>query len=297
MRERPTPGSLYMTYDCYHRMLHVSRAGEGTNGFLRYLHDDMMHVLQNGHNPDIWACYFEFPDRRDIPDVSRARYDDYFSTVLEKTRRNEAHPRYTVSLRDAVYCTEHGIVSLTPQAQRSQLLQLPDYVSYGLGTPHTDIFIPEYKAYDGLQTEEGLMLFSQTAEGRRQRGEYEKLLERNFFNPVRKGGELKYWEIIAEPQQVKGQVDRLSFEASDASQPQELEYAAEDILTQGSLLRSYDLFRRQTSQDPAARSLLDLSLKDLLACFTAQHREPHKECVDTMLYPGEKTETTYKIRT
>lgn len=141
------------------------------------------------------------------------------------------------------------------------------------------------------------MLFSQTAEGRRQRGEYEKLLERNFFNPVRKGGELKYWEIIAEPQQVKGQVDRLSFEASDASQPQELEYAAEDILTQGSLLRSYDLFRRQTSQDPAARSLLDLSLKDLLACFTAQHREPHKECVDTMLYPGEKTETTYKIRT
>lgn len=123
-----------MTYDCYHRMLHVSRAGEGTNGFLRYLHDDMMHVLQNGHNPDIWACYFEFPDRRDIPDVSRARYDDYFSTVLEKTRRNEAHPRYTVSLRDAVYCTEHGIVSLTPQAQRSQLLQLP--VMYPMASGH-----------------------------------------------------------------------------------------------------------------------------------------------------------------
>ena len=38
-------GSLYLTYDRFHNILHASREGEGTDGFLRHIHDDVSLIL------------------------------------------------------------------------------------------------------------------------------------------------------------------------------------------------------------------------------------------------------------
>lgn len=63
-------GSLYLTYDRFHNILHASREGEGTDGFLRHIHDDVSLILQEGHDPNVWFTYFEFPDKRDIPNLA-----------------------------------------------------------------------------------------------------------------------------------------------------------------------------------------------------------------------------------
>ena len=49
--------------------------------------------------------------------------------------------------------------------------------------PRQNAVIPEYRSYDALESRQGVMLFSRTTEGQRQRREYEHRLELNFYNP------------------------------------------------------------------------------------------------------------------
>lgn len=37
---------LYLTYDSYKNVLHATRSSNGTDGFLRYLHDDAEHIIR-----------------------------------------------------------------------------------------------------------------------------------------------------------------------------------------------------------------------------------------------------------
>ena len=44
---------LYLTYDSYKNVLHATRSNNGTDGFLRYLHNDAEHIIREGHNMSI----------------------------------------------------------------------------------------------------------------------------------------------------------------------------------------------------------------------------------------------------
>lgn len=86
-------GSLYLTYDRFHNILHASREGEGTDGFLRHIHDDVSLILQEGHDPNVWFTYFEFPDKRDIPNLALKDMSLFF----EKTHYTKTDSSYLIT--------------------------------------------------------------------------------------------------------------------------------------------------------------------------------------------------------
>lgn len=120
-------GSLYLTYDRFHNILHASREGEGTDGFLRHIHDDVSLILQEGHDPNVWFTYFEFPDKRDIPNLALKDMSLFFEKTTRAAERSNARCRYTVNAADVIYCFKNGIVPLTPQAEKSVLCQQENY--------------------------------------------------------------------------------------------------------------------------------------------------------------------------
>mgnify|MGYP007063283709 FL=1 len=170
-------GSLYLTYDRFHNILHASREGEGTDGFLRHIHDDVSLILQEGHDPNVWFTYFEFPDKRDIPNLALKDMSLFFEKTTRAAERSNARCRYTVNAADVIYCFKNGIVPLTPQAEKSVLCQQENYPlptdGFGNNTPQTNVALPEYRSYMAVETEKGVVLFTNTSEGLRQRKAYE----------------------------------------------------------------------------------------------------------------------------
>ena len=74
---------LYLTYDSYKNVLHAPRSNNGTDGFLRYLHNDAEHIIREGHNPNVWVSYVHFHDGGDVPDLREAGRHGFFDRVLD----------------------------------------------------------------------------------------------------------------------------------------------------------------------------------------------------------------------
>ena len=241
---------LYLTYDSYKNVLHATRSSNGTDGFLRYLHDDAEHIIREGHNPNVWVSYVHFHDGGDVPDLREAGRHGFFDRVLDTIRRSGGECRYTANMRDVLFCIEQDIVPLTPAAERTLLMARPDYPALeeemARSYPRQNAVIPEYRSYDALESRQGVMLFSRTTEGQRQRREYEHRLELNFYNPAQPGGPLRYWEIIAVPDRVAEMVDRLSVQEHD---PQAQLYADAHILGQGRILQEFDMTANAVNYD------------------------------------------------
>lgn len=312
-KEEIQPGSLYMTYDSFKNILHASRAGEGINGFLHYMHEDMTFVLQNGHNPNLWMTYFQFPDRRDIPSLKELKKTNFFDLLAHKAEQCGGRCRYTANMNDVFYCIKNDIIPLSPDAERTKLALRSDYPDptqeYGHNMPNPNVILPEYRAFMALQTEKGVMLFSYTPEGQRQRKAYEKYHELNFFNPAQPKGKLRYWEIIADPAQVRDKVDCLtSLNTQNHETGFEEAYAPVEILSQGHSTQEYDLsqnaenyniFCKRTDPDQfIPKRLMDMTLSELFKRFTTPNRPAERGmvCVETRAFPGEEQESTFKIK-
>lgn len=82
----------------------------GTDGFLRYMHQEMTYVLRGGHNPSVWMACFDFPDHRNIPPITTAalKAGDYFDRVMEAVERSGGRCRHTV-----LTCGTHSTASPT----------------------------------------------------------------------------------------------------------------------------------------------------------------------------------------
>ena len=160
---------LYLTYDSYKNVLHATRSSNGTDGFLRYLHDDAEHIIREGHNPNVWVSYVHFHDGGDVPDLREAGRHGFFDRVLDTIRRSGGECRYTANMRDVLFCIEQDIVPLTPAAERTLLMARPDYPALeeemARSYPRQNAVIPEYRSYDALESRQGVMLFSRRDSG------------------------------------------------------------------------------------------------------------------------------------
>ena len=306
------PGSLYLTYDSFRHLLHASLSQEGTNGFLRYMRDDLTYIIQEGHNPNVWLTHYQFPDRRRIPQIRQMQNSSYLDIIAEAAERYGGRCLHTINAGDAIYCMEKGIVPLTPASERGVLAQNPDYPEPAKGfeniIPRTNVILPEYRSYTALQTEKGIVLFTVSPEGDRQRKAYEKHLELNFFNPSQPGGKLRYWEIIADPHAVQDKVDKLAEITQNSDSKIAEAFADETLLGQGRSRHEYDLTpndenynifrRRKDPWETPAKRISDLTIKELWRYLTT--RNPGKEsgmvCIESRAFPGEDTEAIFRMK-
>ena len=307
------PGSLYMTYGYDGKIYHVSRIGEGTTGFLQYMRNEMYGVLRSGRIPDYWMGHYDFPDQSRIPPIRPERLNGYLNAVSEAAQEYGGKSLHTVNMRNAFFCYLKKIVPLTPAAETAALAARPDYPKptdgYGAHIPQPDAFLPEYKSYQGMLTDKGLLIFSYGTEGQRQRRMYEDFIENKFFDPVIPDGKLKYYEIIGEPAQMQPLEDRLApHSEKELLSGFKKAFVKADILEQGRCLQEFDLMKsienlrifkmRNQPQNILRKKFMDRSVKELFSTLRDSFELTKKErveCLQASQYPDESRFITLKM--
>lgn len=307
------PGSLYMTYGYDGRIYHVSRIGNGTTGFLQYMRNEMYEALKYGRIPDYWMGHYEFPDQNHIPPIRPDKLNGYLNAVSEAAENHSGKSLHTVNMRNAFFCYLKKIVPLTPSSDTAALAARPDYPKptdgYGAHVPQPDAFLPEYNSYQGMLTDKGLLIFSYSNEGQRQRRMYEDFIESKFFDPEIPDGKLKYYEIIGEPSLMQPLADRLTPQSEkELLSGFKKAFVKTDILAQGRCLREFDLMksienfrlyqmRDQTEKTPQ-KAFLDRSVRELFTSFFTGYdpaKKERKECLQASQYPDEAPVVTFKF--
>lgn len=307
------PGSLYLTYGYDGRIYHVSRIGEGTSGFLQYMRNEMYEALRNGRIPDYWMGHYDFPDQSRIPPIRPDRLNGYLNAVSEAAEEFGGKNLHTVNMRNAFFCYLKKIVPLTPAAETAALAARPDYPKptdgYGAHIPQPDAFLPEYKSYQGMLTDKGLLIFSYSIEGQRQRRMYEDYIENKFFDPEIPDGKLKYYEIIGEPMQIQSLADRLTPKSEkELLSGFKKAFVKSDILEQGRCVREFDLMKstenlrlykmRDQPENTLQKSFLDRSVRELFSSLwnsIEREKKGRVECLQASQYPDDARYVTLKM--
>lgn len=297
-----------MTYDSAGRLMHASIREEGTSGFLKYIREDMTTVQREGLNPHMWMVHYRFPDGRMIPPLREENINNYRSLISRAAGKYDGRCLHTASMADLFFCLHKGIVPLTPASQRAALAQESDYspvTEYGNNMPHSDAVIPEYRAYTAVETRAGVVVFTDTPEGKYQRQAFEKYHEANFFNPAQPGGQMNYFEIIAEPSAMQGRTDKLK---GDLQKGFEEAFTDPAITRQGRCLRTfnmdpsienYELFCLRDETVPTRRKLSEMTFGEIwlrMADRASDIRFRQTECVETNLFDDRQKEMTYKVK-
>lgn len=297
-----------MTYDNTGRIMHASIRNEGTSGFLKYIREDMTTVQKEGLNPHMWMVHYRFPDGRTVPPMKEGNIHDYLSLVGRAAKQYGGSCMHTASMADLFFCLHKGIVPLTPASQRAALAQESDYnpmLEYGSNMPHSDAVIPEYRAYTAIETRAGVIVFTNTPEGEHQRKAFEKYHEVNFFNPSQPGGQMNYFEVIAEPSAMQGRTDKLK---GNLKENFEEAFTDPAITRQGRCVRTfnmdpsienYELFCRRDETGPAHRKLSEMTFGEIWRRMTdrvSDIRPRQTECVETNLFDDQQKEMIYKVK-
>lgn len=312
MNNEPQPGSLYMTYGYDSRIYHVSRIGLGTTGFLQYMRREMQEALKKDRIPDYWMTHYDFPDQSRIPPIRPDRLKGFQDAVSEAAEKHGGSCRHTVNMRNAFFCYLKKIVPLTPAANTAALAARPDFPKptegYGAHVPQPDAFLPEYISYQGMLTDNGLLIFSNTPEGQRQRRIYEDFIESKFLDPDMPDGKLRYYEIIGEPTMMQPLADRLKPKnENEVLSGLKEAYVKTDILDQGYCIKEFDLMKsienkriflmRDEPETMQRKALLDQSVREILSSFFTGSEHPRKnrvECLQASQYPDEGRIATIK---
>lgn len=305
----PTPVHVYLTYDCDRNVQHIICGGDATNGFLKYIREDTAYVKQQGLNANLWMAHYFFRDKRHIPDFSRSDLKEYMNKIAAAAERHAGKCLHSISMKDFLFCNEHGIIPLTPQAETSQLVQHEDYP----GTDNSidseicqpNLVLPEYRAYQALSSHHGVLIFSNSEGGDRQRNMYESYIEHNYFTSANPGGALNYYEVIADPSKMTEKIDKLQF--NDLPNSIKEAFADETILSQGRRVKTiylertienYLAFCKRNDPKTKGKRLTDLSFGEIWNRLTDIANPGHErtQCVENRVLPDKRTELTFKAR-
>ena len=229
------------------------------------------------------------------------------------TGRLKIEPSHAAGLTDIYYCLKHGIVPFTPAADPQELSKRKDYPDplkdYGNNLPQPDLLIPEYRSYTAVETESGVVVFSNGPQGQRQRQIYENYHELNFFNPS-KNRTMKFWEVVATPESMQGKADILT-RRQDKEEAHGFTHAYVDrtILEQGYCRREFDLtprtdnylaFRSRDQRQERGKSLLECSFAELWQTFRkgldTGHRQENYRALERRETPGQSPEMTFRMK-
>lgn len=302
------PRDIYMTYDSMGRLVHARTGADGTDGFLRYIREDMTLVRRQGLDPNLWLAHYRFPDGRYAPPMTEESIREYRTAVARAAELHGGQCLHTASMSDLFFCMTQNIVPLTPASQRSRLALHEDYqpvAEYGKNMPQPGAVIPEYSSYTAVETKSGVMLFSHTPEGERQMKALEQYIENNFFNPAQPGGRISYYEVIADPFTMQAHADKLNATSQEGFAEA---YVAPSILEQGRCMKTFDmdhsaenyeLFRRRNEPAASHKTFSEMTFGELWRHFTNVRPGPKpgkSECVEADMRGDSEPEMTYKVK-
>lgn len=302
------PRDIYMTYDSMGRLVHARTGADGTDGFLRYIREDMTLVRRQGLDPNLWLAHYRFPDGRYAPPMTEGSIREYRTAVARAAELHGGQCLHTASMSDLFFCMTQNIVPLTPASQRSRLALHEDYqpvAEYGKNMPQPGAVIPEYSSYTAVETKSGVMLFSHTPEGERQMKALEQYIENNFFNPAQPGGRISYYEVIADPFTMQAHADKLNATSQEGFAEA---CVAPSILEQGRCMKTFDmdhsaenyeLFRRRNEPAASHKTFSEMTFGELWRHFTNVRPGPKpgkSECVEADMRGDSEPEMTYKVK-
>ena len=127
---------------------------------------------------------------------------------MPELRRHEIFPENIVRLRDAVFCREHNLPVTTEHAA---LGGHPDYAAYArqVDDPDLQLVLPRFKAWTAVETPKGVLLFSQSDQGKRRFRDFMQYVADRFYNTAFAVDELRIYDLPKFDPSLKRLVNKL----------------------------------------------------------------------------------------
>ncbi len=188
----------------------------------KYLREYIRHVVRRqgrGESiPDFQIMRYDFPNGWKVPMKGRRTLQEYYEQgIIPAARDQNVEPTKLISLRDATFILQKGLPLLDISTEHAKLARRRDYKEFIERNQQGEwkaFMQGEAKKYTAVETDRGVLLFSQSKQGQKALHTYLKEYADNFFDPARSTEVLKIYEVANPTADVAAQadncIDRLS---------------------------------------------------------------------------------------
>jgi len=198
--------SVYLTLTPDNRSEHIindRECGEGLEGFKRYIERAVADIFRNAPRsngwpivPDHWLlCYQR--ECKNIPTRRQGDNSNYIHRLTPNKMASDARPVKVVLLRDAVFCRQCGIELLSPEAEHAHLIKRSNYEKI-TKLRYNGVFLPsndERKKVIAVETDKGILLFSNNDKGIGGMVRLLQYYEREFFKALKTENRLRIYDV------------------------------------------------------------------------------------------------------
>lgn len=185
--EKPTPASVYLVVSPDQKVRYLRQFNSGW--LFSFLEQEVALALRrykNAEIPDHWLLEYRFYDRKDIPPFQATDNSDYLTRLLPATEKLGIWPTHAIRLKDAVFCHLLDINPLGNDTTHDKLLgQEYDCLSYEDNLQRQLLTEKSYEmpCWKALESDRGVLLFSDNEQGQIAYRKYRQYLTDHFFNP------------------------------------------------------------------------------------------------------------------
>lgn len=183
--DTPTPASVYLIINPEQKVEYLRLFDCGW--LFSFIEQEVSayRLCKDRDIPDNWLMEYRFKDQSLIPPFSNTDNGDYLSRLLPVTNSLGIWPSNVVRLRDAVFCHKMHIEPLSDQGSHDVLLNHPHFTSSS--NYYDDKLVKEenyrFPCWKALESERGVLLFSETENGKLAFRKYWQYLTDHFFDP------------------------------------------------------------------------------------------------------------------
>lgn len=248
MKNEGQPCNVYLTLDPQNQLTHICLESPAEkNGFSRFLINnyDAVKQCQVPLTDSHMLCYC-FPNEQMIPPLSKENMDSYLPKLMQSASDNKIYPAKIVSIYDMMFCKRYDIPFLSAKAEPLQLAKHSayEYFMYRLGRGDNQY------TYTALNSDNGIMLFSNTEKGNSQLNDCLQYHADMFFKPQYKNNMMERYSILSLDRVVNERCDsfnKTAYERSGISNEyKEIPafcYCSPEILHYGFKCKEYNMAR------------------------------------------------------
>lgn len=168
--------------------------------------------------PDFQIMRYNFPNGWKVPLMGRRTLKEYYDRgIVDAACRQQVEPSWKIPMRDAAFVIQKGLPLLDISTEHGKLARRRDYKEFAERNRQGEwkaFMQGDTKKYNAVETDRGVLLFSQGKQGQKALHTYLKECADNFFDPVHSTEVLKIYELTNPTADVAAQadncIDRLS---------------------------------------------------------------------------------------
>ena len=205
---RTVQGSVYLTLTPAIQIRHICiDIPTDPQGFLRFMHNNYDDLDDKKNVSDNYMIRYDFPDASKIPPLKRGDNPTYLHELMIAAAQQRIHPTKIVSLLDVSYCNRYRIHLLTKESEHEMLRKQDKYFIH---INRLRKLNPPFPKITGIETNYGILLFSNTNKGFTLSADYLQYLADQFFKAQNRTTFMKVHSLLPLAGIPSQQIDRFA---------------------------------------------------------------------------------------